>query len=272
MKFICFNGEIIEDVPVFTAGNRGFRYGDGVFETIKMFREKILLEEYHFDRLFTSLTLLKINPGENFTRENISKQILELCRKNDCIASARVRVAVYREEENRVGFVIEAFQLNERVNQLNDEGWAITIFPLARKSCDAFANLKSANYLPYVLADLYAKEKKCEEAIVLNTDNHLCDASKANIFLVVKDEIHTPALHQGCVNGVKRRFVIEELKKQGIVVNQRIIEEKTLLDADEVFLTNAINDIRWVKSCKDKIYQNIFIGQFYSDIFAKIYQ
>jgi branched-chain amino acid aminotransferase len=272
MKFICFNGEIIEDVPVFTAGNKGFRYGDGVFETIKVFREKILLEEYHFDRLFTSLILLKINPAKNFTRENLSRQILELCRKNNFTASARVRVAVYRGEENRAEFVVEAFRLDEKANQLNDEGWAITIFPLARKSCDAFANLKSANYLSYVLADLYAKEKNCEDAIVLNSDNHLCDASKANVFLVIKDEVHTPALHQGCVNGVKRRFVIEELKKQGIVVNQRIIEEKTLLEADEVFLTNAINDIRWVKSYKDKIYQNIFIGQFYSDIFTKIYQ
>jgi branched-chain amino acid aminotransferase len=272
MKFICFNGEIIKDTPVFTAGNRGFRYGDGIFETIKVFREKILLQEYHFDRLFTGLTLLKINSGEDFVKEKLSKLILELCRKNNCTTSARVRIAVYREEENRAGFVIEAFYLDEKVNQLNDEGWSITIFPLVRKSADAFANLKSANYLPYVLADLYAKEKSCEEAIILNSNNHLCDASKANIFLVIKNEVHTPALHQGCVNGVKRRFVIEELKKLGVAVHQRIVEENVLLEADEVFLTNAINDVRWVKSYKSKIYQNVFIKQLYSDLFAGNYQ
>lgn len=272
MKFICFNGEIIEDAPVFTVGNRGFRYGDGVFETIKVFRENVLLQEYHFDRLFTSLMLLKISPGENFKRDILSKQILELCRKNNCIASARVRIAVYREEGNKAGFIIEAFPLDEKVNRLNDKGWSITISPLARKTCDAFANLKSANYLPYVLADLHAKEKQCDEAIVLNSDNHLCDASKANIFLVIKNEVHTPALHQGCVNGVKRRFVIEELKKQGIAVHQRIIEEKTLLEADEVFLTNAINDIRWVKSYKDKLYQASFTRQFYSSLFSEVYK
>jgi branched-chain amino acid aminotransferase len=271
MKFICFNGEIIEDAPVFTAGNRGFRYGDGVFETIKVVGQKILLQEYHFDRLFTSLALLKIIPAENFTRENLSWQILELCRKNNYINSARVRIAVYREEDNKMGFVIEAFSLDEKVNHLNGEGWSITVFPLARKTCDAYANLKSANYLLYVLAELYAKEKNCEEAIVLNSDNHLCDASKANIFLVIGDEVHTPALHQGCVNGVKRRFIIEELKKQKIAVHQRIIEEKTLLEADEVFLTNAINDIRWVKCYRDKTYQNNFIRNFYSSLFSKAY-
>jgi branched-chain amino acid aminotransferase len=271
MNFICFNGEMIKDGPVFTAANRGFRYGDGVFETIKLFRGKILMEEFHFDRLFTSLLLLKINVAENFTRENLAKQILELCRLNNCVDSARVRIALYREEANKIGFVIEAFHLDEKANQLNEEGWAITIFPLVRKSCDAFANLKSANYLPYVLADLYAKEKNCEEAIVLNSEDHLCDASKANVFLVIKNEVHTPALHQGCVNGVKRRFIIEELKKQGIAVHQSIIEEKLLLEAEEVFLTNAINDIRWVKRYKDKVYENTFIKQFYLSLFSKVY-
>src|SRR4030095_10075619 len=103
---------------------------------------------------------------------------------------------------------------------------------------------KSANYLPYVLADLHAKETGCEESIVLNTENNLCDASKANIFLLVKDEIYTPALHQGCVNGVKRRYIIEELKKEKIIVQQKQINESLLFEADEVFLTNAINDIR----------------------------
>jgi branched-chain amino acid aminotransferase len=271
MKFICLNGEIVNDGPLFNAANRGFRYGDGVFETIKVFRKKILLREFHYDRLFTSLTLLKISPRENFTAENLSMQILELCRKNSCIDSARVRIAVYREEENRMGFVIEAFSLDEKINQLNEEGWTITIFPLVRKACDAYANLKSANYLPYVLADLYAKEKNCEEAIVLNSNHHLCDASKANIFLVIKDEVHTPALHQGCVNGVKRRFVIEELKKKGIIVHQRMVDEELLLEADEVFLTNAINDIRWIKSYKTTIYKNSFVKQFYATHFSKLY-
>ena len=72
MNFICFNGEMIKDVAVFTAANRGFRYGDGVFETIKVFHQKIVLEEFHFDRLFTSLLLLKINVAENFIRGNFT--------------------------------------------------------------------------------------------------------------------------------------------------------------------------------------------------------
>lgn len=256
---------------LFTSQNRSFRYGDGVFETIKVFRGNIILEEYHFDRLLTAIGVLKIVLPVNFTREILVEKIVELCNLNACVALARVRLAVYRGEENKAGFVIEANSLNVNANELNKDGWAIDIYPFARKSCDAFSNLKSANYLPYVLADMYAKEINCEECIVLNSENNLCDASKANIFILVKDEVYTPALHQGCVNGVKRRFVIEELKRRKIVVHQQQVEEKLLVEAKEVFLTNAINDIRWVHSFRDKPYSNSFIKEFYKSTFSPIY-
>jgi branched-chain amino acid aminotransferase len=272
MNFICFNGEILPGQNLFTPENRGFRYGDGVFETIKVFRGKILLEEFHFDRLFSSLALLKLIASNNFTREKLVGNILDLCAINKCLNSARVRLAIFRGKENKAEFVIEAIYLEEGINQLNEEGWKIEIYPLVRKSCDAFANLKSANYLPYVLADLYAKEMGCQESIVLNTYNNLCDASKANIFFVVKDEVYTPALHQGCVNGVKRRFVIDELKKEGFTVYQREVNEELLLGANEVFLTNAITDIRWVKAFRNKTYGNTFTKEFYKKNFLTVYR
>ena len=271
MNFICFNGEMLSQKLLFTPQNRCFKYGDGLFETIKVFRGIIMLEEFHFDRLFTGLGLLKILAPNNFTREALVQKITALCSLNRCLASARVRLAVYRDEGNKAGFVIEANSLDVNVNQLNKTGWAIDIYPFSRKSCDAFSNLKSANYLPYVMAELFAKEMNCEESILLNTENNLCDASKANIFLLVKDEVYTPALHQGCVNGVKRRFIIEEFKKRGIVTHQQVVDEQLLSEADEVFLTNAINDIRWVKSFRDKTYADNFIVQFHKEIFSTIY-
>jgi branched-chain amino acid aminotransferase len=270
MNFICFNGEMIRTQALFTPQNRGFRYGDGVFETIKVFRGNIILEEYHFDRLFTALGLLKIQIPVG--REIFAQKILGLCNLNSCIALARVRLAVYRDEGNRAGFVIEANSLDIKTNQLNENGWTIDIYPFARKSCDVFSNLKSANYLPYVLADMYAQEISCQESIVLNAENNLCDASKANIFLLIKDEVYTPALHQGCVDGVKRRYVIDELKKRGIVVHQQVVEEKLLVEAEEVFLTNAINDIRWVNAFRDKSYRNSFIKEFYKKTISPIYR
>jgi len=272
MKFVCFDGKMVTQQALFTPQNRSFRYGDGIFETIKVFRSEILLADYHFDRLFTGLSLLKIEAPDYLNRHKLKQNILELCEINNCKNSARVRIAVYREEENNAGFVMEANLLDEKINLLNEEGWIIDIYPHARKSCDAFANLKSANYLPYVLAGIYARENNLDECLVLNSENKICDASKANIFIVLNNEVHTPALHQGCVNGVKRRFIIEELKKAGIVIHQGIISEELLMQANEVFLTNAINDIRWVKSFRDKNYNNSFTKAFYKKVFPPVFQ
>ena len=272
MKYYCFNGKITNKQPEITPQNRSFRYGDGIFETIKVFKNQILLGEFHFDRLITSLSLLNISAPAFLSYNALHENILELCSKNNCQESARVRVTVYRDDENEAGSIIEAVSLDEKINSLNQDGWAVDLYPFARKSMDAFANLKSANYLPYAMADLYAKQNGMDECLVLNCDNKIADASKANLFIVLKDEVYTPALHQGCVNGVKRRFVIEQLKHLGVAVHQQEIHEEFLLQADEVFLTNAINDIRWVKFFRNKKFTSSFTNGFYQKVFSTIYQ
>lgn len=271
MDFVCFNGEIRDArQPLFTAQNRSFRYGDGVFETMKVHRGKAPLATLHFERLFLSLNLLGLRP--RFSGEELGKHIMETCEKNGCAGLARVRLAVYRTDENQAGFVIEAGALSDDANKLNEKGWVIGLYPYARKSTDALANLKSANFLPYVLADRHAKENGLDDCLVLNCDNRVADASKANIFLVKKGEIFTPALHQGCVSGVMRGFLIDGLKKTDFPVHQQEIKEADLLEADEVFLTNAIYGMRWVACFKEKEYSNTLAAFIYRKILATLYE
>ncbi len=246
---VCFNGTFLSaNAPLLSANNRGFKYGDGLFETMKVFQGALLLSTFHFERLFISLKLLGIEPSVDFTTASLLKNIRELCSQNNCAGSARIRLAVYRTEEGTAGYLIEAIPLSEEVNEWNKAGLSITLYPYARKSTDAFSNIKSANFLPYVLAEKYAKENDADDAIVLNAHNYLCDSSKANIFLVKDGEVITPALHQGCINGIMRRMVIEEVKKLGYVLRQQEVSEEDLIAADEVFLTNALQIIRWVES------------------------
>lgn len=253
--FINHNGNIKNrNEPLFTAQNRGFRYGDGLFETLKATNRNVLLAGYHFDRLFTGLRLLQMAIPESLTAASLVDQINVLCRLNDCETLARVRLAVYRDETNRAAYVIEAEPLAPAAVEWNEKGWCIDVYPYTRKSCDTFSNLKTANYLPYVLAGMFARERGCDEALLLNSENHLCDGSKTNLFLIRENEIITPALHQGCVSGVMRRCVIDELKQAGFVVKETEVKEETLLTADEFFLTNAIQGIKWVERFRDKRY------------------
>src|SRR5438128_1939317 len=143
MMNVCDNGQFCDVTkPLLTAQNRSFKWGDGLFETMKVYRGKLLLEEVHSERLFISLKLLQV-------------------------------------------------------------------------------------------------EKNVDDALLINASNFLCDSTKANIFLVKGNEIITPALHQGCINGVMRRVVIDEVKKIGYRLRQQEVSEEDLLTADEAFLTNA---------------------------------
>jgi branched-chain amino acid aminotransferase len=257
MKWVCHNGTLVPALqPLFTAQNRSFRYGDGIFETIKVVQNRMLLSQLHFERLFTSLHLLGIQPGMGFTKEFLVAAVLNLCNENGCSALARVRLAVYRNEQNRADYVIEAIPLDAEVLQWHTNGWRLELYPQVRKSCDALANIKSANYLPYVLAGMYAQEKGADEALVLNAFNHIADGSKTNLFLIKEGELFTPALNQGCVNGVMRRWIIDNLKKNGFSVHQGEVKEEQLKTADEVFCTNAIQGIRWVQSFGAKQYSS----------------
>lgn len=260
MNFVFFNGNFLpEEEPVFTVQNRSFRYGDGVFETMKVYKSKILLKEYHFERLQVSLQMLQIK--NCLDGAALSQNIYELCKKNNCSNLARVRLTVYRNHQSEAEYIIEASSLSEETIHCNEKGLTIGMYPYARKYPDAFANLKTANFLPYVLAEKYAKENGMDDAIVFNAFTKISDSSKANIFLIKHNEIFTPSLHQGCINGVMRRFLIEKLKQAGYRVHQTEISEHDLFDADEVFLTNSVFDIRWVEHFRNKNYS---CGQTYS--------
>jgi len=270
MDFICFNGRFLHATePLFTTQNRSFRYGDGVFETMKVFKGKILLEQFHYERLLLSLKMLQIENTLDIPR--LSQLILDLCQMNKCIALSRVRLAVFRSMKNETEFVIEAISLAHQANEWNGKGLTIDLYPYARKNADAFSNLKSANFLPYVLAELFAKESGLDDAVVLNAFNYLADTSKANIFLVINGEIFTPALNQGCVAGVMRRFLLEQLKKNNYRIHQDEISEDQLLSADEVFLTNSIYDIRWVEKFRRKTYSSKQVYSLYHNIISFLY-
>ena len=263
MNFICFNGKTLpEDERILLAGNRGYRYGDGLFETMKLANGRIILEDYHFERLEAGMQLLQFNKPALFNKENIREEIIGLSRKNNCEKLARIRLSVSRgngglyDSDDRFQYLIECWSLNSSLNKLNENGLVIDVFPDARKGCDLFSNLKTANYLPYVMASIWAKKNKLNDALLLNTHERICDATLANIFWIKNESIFTPPLSEGCVAGVMRRYLLENLQSSGFQVKEQKLETTDLEDANEVFLTNAIRDIRWVKQFRNKIYGN----------------
>lgn len=266
MRYINFNGtHYPEEQPVLKAGNRSFKYGDGVFETIRVVRGSIQLQQYHFERLFKALKILNIN-FHLLDSEILSRNIIDLCILNNCLHSARVRLAVYRNLVNEAEYIIEASELPSEKISLNKEGLSIDIYTSAIKHKDLLSNFKTSNYLPYILASNAAKERNLDDCILLNTDGNICDSSKANIYIVKKNKIITPSADQGCIMGVMRRHIISECIKNQLDLVEQVVTVNDLETAGEVFLSNAIIGINWVKKFKDKQFTNTYIASIFPQI------
>ena len=269
MEFIIVNGNVIEKNNAgLSPDDHSYRYGDGLFETMKIANGNILLEDYHFERLFSGLELLKFKIPLHFSKQKISEEVKKLCKKNNCQELARVRLSVSRGRgglydcDNKVSYLIESGPLEQNNNVLNENGLVIDIFPDARKSLDKFSNLKSANYLPYIMAAIWAKENKLNDALILNQHNQVCDSTIANVFWVESGNIFTPPLSAGCVAGVMRKRILD----LGQNIKEKNLTENDLLHADEVFLTNAINGMCWVKQFRDKTYENRIAVEIFTQI------
>ena len=273
MNSICLNGKILpSDKPALMVDNKSYRYGDGLFETMKVKGKNILLQTFHFERFYFGLEQMGFVIPALLTTEILKHQIMLLCEKNKCDAWTRVRMSVFRgnggpyDRSNDLQYVIECWPLNDSVNQMNGNGFVIDIFPDARKSCDKFSNIKSANYLPYVMAARYAKENKLNECLVLNTHDRIADGTIANIFLINDEKIMTPSLNEGCVNGVMRRWLIEQFKTK-----EAVLTMDDLLTADELFFTNVVHGIRWVKQFRDKAYSNLISSKIHHELVKTIW-
>jgi len=269
-KYFNYNGRFFADNEnVLPKDDRSYRYGDGLFETMKLINGNILLEDHHFERLFSGLDVLKFNIPVLFTKQKIEKEIKELSKKNECERSARIRLSISRGNgglydcDNKFSYLIECWPLEQK--DINENGLIIDIFPDARKSIDVFSNLKSANYLPYVMAAIWVKENKLNDALILNQHDRVCDSTIANVFWIKDNKIFTPPLSEACVAGVMRKKILElATHNSDFFVSESILTEDILLQADEVFLTNAVTGIRLVNKCRSKVYKNTISRRIFS--------
>lgn len=278
--FLNFNGKIYKnDKLLISPNNRSFRYGDGCFETMKCIKGQIVLEKNHFERLSTTVQALKFKDADYFTSPKFKEEILELVKKNGQSKLARIRVTIARGDgglydviHQHPNYLIQTWDLNPTNNGLNENGLVLDIYKDARKVCDSYSHLKSNNFLCYALAALWAKERKLNDVLLLNPYHKIADATIANVFIVKDGLIKTPALDQGCVSGITRKYLLQQLKAEGIPVEETEITPEEVLEASEVFLTNAIYGIRWVKQVGNSNYTQKLAPMLHQKFLAPLFK
>jgi branched-chain amino acid aminotransferase len=252
--YINHNGQmVLATQPVFLSNNRSYRYGNGFFETLRVHNNTIPLWPYHENRIQTSLNLLGGSLPTHTHTEAFLQDILHLCKKNN-FSNARVRLSFYQGNgalydgiNDPYSFTIECYELQEGQIAFNQNGLILDHYNEHKKISGNLSNLKSSNFLIYALASKYAKQHQLNDVIIYNEHNEVVDTTIANIYCVKDDIVFTPNLASGAVAGCMRQFLIENLNDLDINLEETNISAANLLNADEVFITNAVLGLRWVK-------------------------
>lgn len=243
-------------------------YGDGLFESVRIKNGQPMFIEAHIARMLEAATALKMEVPGHYTVDYFRKQVLELIAKNDIRAGAKCRITLFRNpggtyvpDDNGVGYVIETYPYAANEYTLNEEGFQVEIYPELRKPVNKLAIYKSCNSLLYIMAGIYARQHKFDDALIVNDKGHIIESSNSNLFIVCNGVLYTPALSDGCLAGVMRMQVINIALANKLKVYECSLTPQNLLVADEVFLTNAIRGLQWVGSYKMKRYYNKLIRE-----------
>lgn len=259
-----YNNQIVP-TPNVAWGNRAFKYGDAFFETMLYHNGQIPLLELHMQRAFKTFEWLKMETPQGFGSAEFGSMLLSFLQ-NEGHTTAKVRISFWREGEgtylpiaNTASYIVEATPINTKPFVLNDKGLVLDIYRDTYKNTDFLANLKTTGCTIYTLASLWAKEQAVDDAILLNHHGRVAECTSSNIFIIKGDDVITPPLTEGCLDGVMRRHLLNTLPQKGFTVKEQPIEIADLDTADEVFTTNALG-IRWVEQLVNKPYTNVKVS------------
>lgn len=258
------DGEWVDmSLPQVKSTNRMFRYGDGVFESIRVVQGKPFAPENHFQRMMDGAEVLGFNCPQDFSLEKFVNLLNELIQRNSITKGARIRVALSRQEggfylpeNDGCELLMEIIPLEQNEFYLNDEGLKIGQYSKVKKVITPYSGYKTANGLLYIMAAKFAAQNEWDDVLIFNNRGGIIESYKSNLFIVSNGVLYTPGLEEGCLGGTMRMNIINIALENGIKVYECNLLPQNLLAADELFLTNAIQGLQWVVSYKSKRYYN----------------
>lgn len=257
---INFNGTLQNSDFQISIHNRSFLYGDGVFETLKVVNNKILFFEDHYFRLMASMRIIRMQIPMAFTFEYLEEEILKLVAINNIQNSARVRFTVFRNQggfylpiDNSVSFVIQSTGIENPKYQFSRSIFEVDLYKDFYVPKQLLSTLKTANKITHVTASIFAKENHLDSSLLINEDKNVIEASNGNLFMLMGNQLITPPIAEGCLNGIMRKQIIALAKQiDAIEVIEAPISPFDLQKADELFITNVIMGIQPITKYRKK--------------------
>lgn len=248
---IYLDGEFVpQEKAVVSVFDHGLLYGDGVFEGIRAYYNRVFKLEEHIERFYESAHTLVM--GLPQSRAEMTEVVLETCRRNQ-LRDAYIRLVATRGKGdlgldprkcNQPTVFCIAASIQLYPEELYNKGLDVITVPTRRnlsESCNP--RVKSLNYLNNIYGKMEATLGGVEEAIMLNQEGYVSEATGDNIFIVKKGVLITPPIHAGILEGVTRNCVMDLAREKGIPVKEMLFTRHDVFNADECFLTGTAAEL-----------------------------
>jgi branched-chain amino acid aminotransferase len=275
---VFVNGRLLKNSQAsISVWDHGLLYGDGVFEGIRAYNGVVFKLREHIDRLYQSAHYIRLQIP--MTKDQMSEAVLQTLRKNN-FTDAYIRLLVTRGTgdlglnptncSNPSIVVITAPTRSQEDPVSKPIGVTAIISSIRRDPVDATSHeVKSLNYLNSILAKWEAIDAGVGEAIMLDTQGFVSEATAENIFIVSKEEIATPSTDSYILHGVTRQRILMIAEDLGYVVRERRITPFDLINADEVFMTGTLAEVVPIIRVNGRTIGNGKVGQVSARIFAE---
>jgi branched-chain amino acid aminotransferase len=246
---ININGQFFnENEAKISVLDRGFLYGDSVYETTRTFDRKPFRIDQHLDRLFESASKLEFTP--RLSKAEIKNQISKTIEHSE-FNNLMLRIVLTRGTNADLGLspdlsssdnlIIYAKEIKPQPERLYTEG--VKVISYKKKTSTLGSYAKSASYQENVMAMKKAHENQAYEAIMINENDRVTEASTSNLWLIKDGMIKTPVVSEGLLLGLTRKTLLEICRKYNFNHQEVTLTLKDFLEADEVFLTSTNRDL-----------------------------
>lgn len=243
--------------------DHGLLYGDGVFEGIRLYEGNVFRLDQHLDRLWDSAQAILLKMP--ITKAEMAEIVAETCRRNG-LHSGYIRLIVTRGAGDlglspyicpKPSVICIAANIKMYDQKYYEEGLTIITSAARRVAPDTFsARVKSLNYLNNIMAKISAVESKMGEALMLNSEGYVVEASGDNVFVIKKGVLYTPPTYMGALRGITQDAVIDLALESGYKVVREPFALYEVYTADEIFLTGTAAEVIPVRCVDGRVIGN----------------
>jgi branched-chain amino acid aminotransferase len=273
MKHAIYNGIARPAGAPLLPAHPAFLPGYSVFETMRLHGGRIALADGHAARLEKAMQALGLETAEPLTAQRIVRDAAGLARQNGLGGQARIRLTVFRESGlhpatgvNGAGWMMTADVVDPPA--WHEQGLAVAFYEAAAKSSSPWSAFKTGSRILYDQAARHAAAHGLDDALIANGSGCIVDSTDSSVFIVRDGRAVTSPVAAGGVDGVARRHVLRLLQSSGQPAGETVIAAADVLSADEVFLTNAVRGLRWVRQCGEKTYGYRFARELFARLSA----